>query len=250
MAPLPPSKNIKSCYNPKCQYYNRVSAKAPLKCGRCKTAHYCDKDCQKAHWSYHKEFCQVWADSAKNNGEIPVIAVKKKMTQLIWLIRGIPEYTRDLFREFLHWQRQGRRGCIEFYFEKFEDVFEAVRVLEALPIVDRKDFYPNPLAPTYTEKPDKTPIAQKLPIRTVTDEHEEAFVREVDNRMTFCESTSEARPNMMKCLELLGDNENMFLISVTVKLQGTYSTHMFDFIYKRLSWYPEDGPWPPKKQDK
>jgi hypothetical protein len=40
----------------------------------------------------------------------------------------------------------------------------------------------------------------------------------------------------------------MFLICVTAKLQGTYSTHMYDFMYKDLSWFSDDGPFPkPKK---
>ena len=28
-----------------------------LRCGRCQIVHYCNKDCQKAHWETHKRFC-------------------------------------------------------------------------------------------------------------------------------------------------------------------------------------------------
>jgi hypothetical protein len=203
------------------------------------------KNCQRTHWSVHKEFCEVWAETSKNNGEVPVAKIKKKMSQLIWLIRGTPEYTKILLKEYLSFKRTGRRGCIEFYFDKFEDLFEAIRVLEALPVVDEEIFYPMPLAPTYRQKPAEEgggPIGQKIPIRVLTKKQEDVFVKAVDEKMTFTVSTVEARPNMQKCLELIGDSESMFLLCVTVKLQGTYSTHMFDFIYNRLSWYPEDGP--------
>ncbi|KAJ3501512.1 hypothetical protein NLJ89_g9304 [Agrocybe chaxingu] len=170
------------------------------------------------------------------------------MTQFIWLVRGVLDYSAALYKEFLRWKRQGRQGCIEFYFENYNELYEALRVLEALPVVDHVSFYPMPFAPTYSEDANGKPAAQKLPVRVVTQEREEAFTREVDNRVNFTESTQEARPNMMNCLKLLGANENMFMISVTVKLHGTYSTHMFDFLYKRHSWYPEDGPWPEEKE--
>jgi hypothetical protein len=32
----PPSKNIISCYNPSCSFFNTGNEKAPLKCGKCK----------------------------------------------------------------------------------------------------------------------------------------------------------------------------------------------------------------------
>lgn len=205
--------------------------------------------CQRSHWKAHKEFCEVWAATSQNNGEFPVAKVKKLMTKLIWLVRGIPEYTDYLFEEYLASKRLGRRGCIEFYFDQFDDLFDAVSVLEELPIIDEDLFYPMPLAPTYREKPDgKGPLGQKIPIRCLTRKSEAAFAEAVDKKMTFTESTIEARPNMMKCIDLVGNSDTMFLICVTVKLQGTYSTHMYDFVYRRLSWFPEDGPFPkPKK---
>lgn len=180
----------------------------------------------------------MWAESAANNGQIPVAKVKKKMTQLIWLIRGLPEYTKGLFKEYHYHQRLRRLGCIEFYFESFEELFEAINLLEALPVIGEETFYPMPIAPTYKAEEDGTPIPQKLPIRVLRESDETAFVEAIDSKMAFTQSDKEARPNMMNQLEMLGDNKRLFLICVTVKLQGTYSTHMYDYIYKRLSWYP------------
>lgn len=44
-----------SCF--KCGKVKADIGKAPLKCARCKAAWYCDKDCQKAHWTAHKSVC-------------------------------------------------------------------------------------------------------------------------------------------------------------------------------------------------
>lgn len=219
-----------------------------MKCGKCRTAHYCDKTCQRSHWSTHKEFCEVWAETSQNNGEIPVAKIKKKMTQLIWLIRGLPVYTKQLFEEYLDMKRLGRRGCIEFYFESFEGLFEAINVLEGLLVVKEEIFYPMPFTPTYFEKPGGGPAGQIIPIRMMWKD-QPGFAEAVDAKMTFTETTADARPNLMNCLDMVGESETIFVICVTVQLQGTYSTHMYDFIYKRLSWYPEDLPTPSPKND-
>ena len=34
------------------------------KCSSCKTAYYCSRDCQMAHWKTHKEFCKKMAAKA------------------------------------------------------------------------------------------------------------------------------------------------------------------------------------------
>jgi hypothetical protein len=169
------------------------------------------------------------------------------MTQLIWLIRGLPVYTKQLFERYLHAKRSGLRGCVEFYFETFEELFEAINVLQDLLVVKEDMFFPMPLAPTYNERPDGKPVGQIIPIRMMWRD-QPGFAEAVDAKMSFTESTADARPNMMNCLKLIGESETMFLICVTVKLQGTYSTHMYDFIYKRLSWYPEDEPTLPPEE--
>jgi hypothetical protein len=133
----------------------------------------------------------------------------------------------------------GRRGCIEFSFETFEELFEAINVLESLLVVKEELFYPMPSAPTYFEKPGGGPVSQIIPIRMMWQD-QPGFAEAVDLKMSFTEITADAGDDMADCLKLVGDSEATFLIWVTVKLQGTSSIHMHDFIYKRLSWCPED----------
>jgi len=38
------------------------SKDTPLKCGRCKAIHYCDRDCQKADYKTHKIICRAFSD--------------------------------------------------------------------------------------------------------------------------------------------------------------------------------------------
>lgn len=172
--------------------------------------------------------------------------IKKKMVEFIWLLRGVIDYCEDLHDEWLHWKRKGQKGSIEFFFDGPEPLFEAVRIIQALPVVERIPFYPIPFAPTYTEEPDGTPIAQKLPLPDITDELEVSFQTVIDKRMVFRDkrSTDTQRPNMENLFKLLGNNENMFIISVSVLIKPDQSTHMYDIFYKRVSWFPEDGPNP------
>ena len=34
------------------------------RCSRCKVAHYCSRECQKAHWPQHKGQCKIFASCA------------------------------------------------------------------------------------------------------------------------------------------------------------------------------------------
>jgi len=56
----------------------------------------------------------------------------------------------------------------------------------------------------------------------------------------FTENTK--RPILDRTMNMLGDNQDILILSVSMKLIGDYSTHMHDFIYRGLSWSPsEDG---------
>ncbi|KAI1384849.1 uncharacterized protein F4822DRAFT_433388 [Hypoxylon trugodes] len=44
-----------SCFH--CGQVGADSGKVPMKCGGCRSAWYCDKDCQKAHWKQYKPSC-------------------------------------------------------------------------------------------------------------------------------------------------------------------------------------------------
>ena len=46
-------KPMEVCYNCGRKSFHLLS------CGRCKKTKYCDKNCQRSHWSQHKTSCQV-----------------------------------------------------------------------------------------------------------------------------------------------------------------------------------------------
>ena len=48
-----------SCYNEKCKFnFHRVEKSKTMCCSRCRSAHYCSRDCQVADWPRHKKYCQ------------------------------------------------------------------------------------------------------------------------------------------------------------------------------------------------
>ena len=50
------------------------------------------------------------------------------------------------------------------------------------------------------------------------------------------------RPNLDRTIDMLGDNRDVLVLYISMRLIGDYSTHMHDFIYRGLSWSPpEDG---------
>jgi hypothetical protein len=51
------------CSNPECTIPGRmVERKGMLHCIRCRQINYCSRECQVAHWSIHKEFCDESVD--------------------------------------------------------------------------------------------------------------------------------------------------------------------------------------------
>ena len=47
------------CYN----CFNHLLDTSPLRCSRCKGAYYCNTDCQRANWKFHKPSCSVLSDT-------------------------------------------------------------------------------------------------------------------------------------------------------------------------------------------
>jgi hypothetical protein len=59
--------------------------------------------------------------------------------------------------------------------------------------------------------------------------------------MRFTEN--QKRPNLQQAIDVAMQSDDLFVISVTVVLEGTYSTHIYDFLYRSISWQPsEKGP--------
>ena len=51
------------------------------------------------------------------------------------------------------------------------------------------------------------------------------------------------RPNLQRALNVAMESEDLFVISVSVMLEGTYSANLYDFLYRSISWQPSDkGP--------
>jgi hypothetical protein len=59
-------------------------------------------------------------------------------------------------------------------------------------------------------------------------------MRYTENRM---------RPNLQQALNVARQGDDLLVISVSVVLEGTHSTHIYDFLYRSISWQPSDkGP--------
>ncbi|KZP31443.1 hypothetical protein FIBSPDRAFT_1037438 [Athelia psychrophila] len=230
---------LHDCSNPTCKFALTVQkVNSPKNCSRCRSARYCDTACQKAHWPAHKEFCNVWsATSADAGGEITVAEIKKKMGDLIWLVRGMPEYVDYLFKEYLYRKSQGLRGCMEFEFENAEGLLKAVEFIKKQPVTEKRLFCGMPGTPSYRLSDTSGNVPQEIKIRKVKPGQEMSFVKNVDDYMHFTEN--ENRPNLQRSLDMAGDSKSLLVISVSVKLQGTYSSHQYDFLYSGLSFYPE-----------
>lgn len=190
----------------------------------------------------HKEFCKVWQDTAANNGE-GVRDIKKKMNEFLWLVRGVPDYTEILFMRYISMKREGRSGCVEFLFDTFDELDEAIRVLRSLPVVGEDIFRTIPNLSFQPETPGGIPIT----LRKRSAKHERVFEKAIDEKMAFTESDGETRPNLMNLLRIVGPSERILVLGVTMRLEGTFSTHSYDFLFKDLSWSPEDVPIRPQQ---
>lgn len=180
----------------------------------------------------------VWAaTSSESPGGIPIQKIKQKMALLIWLVRGMPYYVDYLFKEYLYRKGHGLRGCMEFEFENFEQLYAAIRCIEKQRVTKESLFCAMPGTPSFAFSPEHGNVPRPIKLREVKPGQEMNFVKSVDDFMHFAEN--ENRPNLQRAMDIAGNSKNMFVISVSVKLQGTYSTHIYDFIYSSLSFYPE-----------
>ena len=54
-------------------YQCRMASPHMLRCGQCRVAHYCSKDCQREHWKEHKVHCQHTMANNPDNAPAPTI---------------------------------------------------------------------------------------------------------------------------------------------------------------------------------
>ncbi|KAJ7025399.1 hypothetical protein C8F04DRAFT_1128861 [Mycena alexandri] len=238
-------RSLKSCNNPSCSKYNVLNKESLLKCAQCSTATYCNRECQRQHWPDHKQYCKVWAATASKNGE-GVRDIKKKMGDFLFLLRGVQEYVDELFEYYIGVRREDPEisGCIEFLFEKFEQLDDAISVLRSLPVVGEHVFQNIPNSPGWVENPKGLPIT----LRKRTPKRERQFLKAIHKRMEFAPNHPETRPNLVNLLRMVGSSERMLVVCVCVRLEGTFNTNSYDFFYKDLDWIPEEVPAPSKKR--
>jgi hypothetical protein len=63
----------------------------------------------------------------------------------------------------------------------------------------------------------------------------------VQDYMRFTENHT--RPSLQQAQKVAMEGDDLIVISVSVMLEGTYSTHIYDFLYRSISWEPSDkGP--------
>ena len=175
------------------------------------------------------------------------------MAYLIWLLRGVPEYAKCMFEEYGYWRRQGKRGFIEFKFESWRQLYDAIDFIEKLDTYAEFSFIGMPGTPSYSPPNVKQ---FPLPLRRIPPKDCPAFdevrvesasfrvaeiTKVVQNSMHFTEDN--ARPNLQRALDVAMKDDDIFVISISVVLEGTYSANIYDFMYRSVSWHPSDrGP--------
>jgi hypothetical protein len=73
---------------PTCTHCNNAFPNLLL-CGRCKFAAYCNKDCQKADWKWHKAICK----SITQIGDLVSVSI---FSNNPWQARAFPTFQQDL----------------------------------------------------------------------------------------------------------------------------------------------------------
>lgn len=175
------------------------------------------------------------------------------MAYLIWLLRGIPDYAKCMFEEYDYWRNQGKRGFIEFKFYSWQQLHDTISFVENLEICDEFHFVGMPGTPSYSPPSVKQ---FPLPLRRIPPKDCAGFnevrvesapfcvteiTQAVQNYMRFTEDNE--RPNLQRALDVAMESNDLFVISVSVMLEDTYSANIYDFLYRSVSWYHSDrGP--------
>ena len=94
------------------------------------------------------------------------------MAHLIWLLRGVPNYVAHLFAEYDYWKKRGKRGFIEFEFDSWQRLLDAIHFIEELPVYKDEPFVAMPGTPSYAPPGVKQ---LTLPLRKIPREFFERF---------------------------------------------------------------------------
>lgn len=143
-----------------------------------------------------------------------------------------------MFEEHDYWRKRGGRGFIEFKFYYWEHLFNAISTIEQLPVYEEVTFVAMPGTPSYVPSSAKQ---LSLPLRKISPEACVNFHEAVQDYMRFTEN--QRRPNLQQALKVAMEGDDLIVISVSVMLEGTHSTHLYDFLYRSISWESSDkGP--------
>jgi hypothetical protein len=128
---------------------------------------------------------------------------------------------------------------MEFHFNMFRDLFNAITVIEKQPVVGEGVFYGIPGTPLFLpDDPAEGFLGRKIKLRKVIGRPDnEEFRKAVIEHMYF--TTSDGRENLQKVLDIAVGEKDVMVLSVTVCLKGTYCTHMHNFLFCNLSWKHE-----------
>ena len=132
------------------------------------------------------------------------------MSELVWLIRGFPSVIVFLFETYCEEKSRGRRGCMDFEFKNFEDLYEAVHVLESQPITKEVPFFASPDSPSH-RPPGSNPDIIKL--RKIVDD--DLVMKAVGSKCAWIENST--RVNLQVALDLVAKRDDMMVLSVTVR---------------------------------
>jgi len=162
-----------------------------------------------------------------------------------------------MFEEYGYWRKQGKRGFIEFKFYYWGQLFSAIDLIEKLTTYEEIPFVGMPGTPSYSPPGAKQLLLplRRIPYKDCPGFHEVCFSsdsnpplfvslrspKSVQHYMRFTED--DQRPNLQRALDVSMKSEDLFVISVSVMLEGTYSANLYDFLYRHTCWQPSDkGP--------
>jgi len=58
------------------------------KCNACKLVRYCSRECQKAHWKEHKDFCAINVNIKQNRAKMGVVVAERQIAFEKWCIKN------------------------------------------------------------------------------------------------------------------------------------------------------------------
>lgn len=136
-----------------------VESDKPLRCSKCKSAYYCNVDCQKKNFEYHKKFC---TPQQKLDLNVPDTDINYQAIITDYLVKNrdsLKHMCRDAFtqvkRGMLHlsFNENGEHICTKYYTHRDAYTLMKDNGIESIDIFDKADYnYSFPLMVELDEK--------------------------------------------------------------------------------------------------